>query len=61
MSEISLKRSQEFMDIINQIRNSIGTKLLSTEELLFITADEIARSYTMNEEKPVSEEDSHSS
>lgn len=49
----------EFMEIIYQIRKSIGTKLLSTDELLFITADEIARSYTMNEVEPVSKGNSH--
>jgi hypothetical protein len=59
MSDNTLETTQpEFIEIIYQIRKSIGTKLLSTDELLFITADEIARSYTMNEVKPASKGDS---
>jgi hypothetical protein len=47
------------MEIINQIRKCIGSKLLSTDDLLYITADEIARSYTMNEGKSLVNGDSH--
>jgi hypothetical protein len=46
------------MEKTNQIRKSIGTKLLSTEELLYVTADEIAHSYTMNEGKATIKGDS---
>jgi hypothetical protein len=47
----------EFMEIIRRVRESIGTKLLTSEELLFITADDIAHSYTMNERKTAPEGD----
>ncbi len=61
MSDDKLKCAAEFVKIVNQIRNNTGTKLLSNEELLFITADEIAHSYTMNERKPIPEGDVHTS
>jgi hypothetical protein len=49
MSNNTTDPNSEFKKLINQIRNDTGKRLLNKDELLFLTADEIAHSFTMNE------------
>jgi DNA-binding transcriptional regulator YhcF (GntR family) len=49
MSNTTTHSNPEFEQLINQIRNDTGKRLLNKDERLYLTADEIAHSFTINE------------
>jgi hypothetical protein len=44
-----IKPVSEFNALIKNIRNDTGKRMLNNDELLYLAADEIAHSYTIDE------------